>query len=57
VKKNLTALMDAYGLSLREQLDYGRETKRKRSRGGLAVAAVSNDLSKKDVLDSSTWHD
>jgi hypothetical protein len=36
----VAALMDAYGLSLREQLDWGRETKRKRSRGGLAVAAV-----------------
>ena len=32
-------------LSLREQLDWGRETKRKRSRGGLAAAAVLNDLS------------
>jgi methyltransferase (TIGR00027 family) len=40
VKKNLTALMDGYGLSLREQLDYGRETKRKRLRGGLAAAVV-----------------
>ncbi len=40
VKKNVAALMDAYGLSLREQLDYGRETKRKRSRGGLAASAV-----------------
>ena len=40
VKKNVAALMDAYGLSLREQLDYGRETKRKRLRGGLAVAVV-----------------
>ena len=37
VKKNVAALMDAYGLSLREQLDWGRETKRKRSRGGLAA--------------------
>jgi methyltransferase (TIGR00027 family) len=43
VKKNLAALMDAYGLSLREQLDYGRETKRKRLRGGLAAAAVLSD--------------
>jgi len=42
VKKNMPALMDAYGLSLREQLDYGRETKRKRSRGGLAAAVVSD---------------
>jgi methyltransferase (TIGR00027 family) len=40
VKKNVAALMDAYGLSLREQLDWGRETKRKRSRGGLAAAVV-----------------
>jgi methyltransferase (TIGR00027 family) len=38
VRKNVAALMDAYGLSLREQLDYGRETKRNRSRGGLAAA-------------------
>ena len=56
VKKNVAALMDAYGLSLREQLDCGRETKRKRSRGGLAAAAVLSDLSKKDALDGSTWH-
>jgi hypothetical protein len=56
VKKNVAALMDAYGLFLREQLDWGRETKRKRSRGGLAAAAVLNDLSKKDALDGSTWH-
>jgi methyltransferase (TIGR00027 family) len=40
VKKNVAALMDAYGLSLRQQLDYGRETKRKRSRGGLATAVL-----------------
>jgi O-methyltransferase involved in polyketide biosynthesis len=40
VKKNLAALMDAYGLSLREHLNYGRETRRKRSFGGLAAAAV-----------------
>jgi methyltransferase (TIGR00027 family) len=40
VKKNVAALMDAYGLSLREQLDWGRETKRKRSRGGLAAAVL-----------------
>jgi methyltransferase (TIGR00027 family) len=40
VKKNVAALMDEYGLSLREQLDFGRETKRKRSRGGLAAAVV-----------------
>jgi len=45
VKKNLAALMQEYGLSLREQLDFGHETKRKRSRGGLAVAAVLGDVS------------
>jgi hypothetical protein len=49
VKKNLAALMDAYGFSMREQLDYGRETKRKRSRGGLAAAAVLSDVSKQDA--------
>ena len=49
VKKNVAALMDAYGLSLREQLDWGRETKRKRSRGGLAAAAVLSDLPKEDA--------
>jgi len=43
VKKTIAALMDAYGLSLREQLDFGRETKRKRSRGGLAAAVVLSD--------------
>jgi methyltransferase (TIGR00027 family) len=47
VKKSVAALMDVYGLSMREQLDYGRETKRKPSRGGLAVAAVVNDPSKR----------
>jgi len=40
VKKNVAALMGAYGLSLCEQRDYGRETRRKRSRGGLAVAVL-----------------
>ena len=40
VKKNLAALMEAYGLSLREQLDYGRETRRRRILGGLAAAVV-----------------
>jgi methyltransferase (TIGR00027 family) len=40
VKKNLAALMDTYGFSLREQLDYGRETRRRRSFGGLAAAVV-----------------
>jgi methyltransferase (TIGR00027 family) len=39
VKQNVAALMDAYGLSLRERLDW-RETKRKRSTGGLAAAVV-----------------
>ena len=39
-KKYLAALMQGYGLSMREQLDYGRETKRKRLRGGLAAAVV-----------------
>jgi len=53
VKKNLAALLDAYGLTLREHLSYGRETKRKCSFGGLATAVVS-DLSKKDALDGST---
>ncbi len=56
VKKHVAALMDAYGLSLREQLDFGRETERKRSHGGLAAAAVLSDLSKKDALDGSTRH-
>jgi methyltransferase (TIGR00027 family) len=55
VKRNLAALMDAYGLSLREHLNYGSETKRKRSFGGLATAVLS-DLSKKDALDGSTSH-
>src|SRR5881275_1908880 len=40
VKKNLAALMDAHGFSLREQLDYGRETRRRRSFGGLAAAVL-----------------
>jgi hypothetical protein len=40
MKKTLAALMDAYGLSLREQLNYGRETKRTRSFGGLAAAVL-----------------
>jgi methyltransferase (TIGR00027 family) len=42
VKNNVAALMDRYGLSLREHLNYGRETKRKRSFGGLAAAVVSD---------------
>jgi methyltransferase (TIGR00027 family) len=40
VKKTLAALMDAYGLSLRDHLNYGHETKRKRAFGGLAAAVV-----------------
>jgi len=40
VKKNVAALMNAYGFSLREQLDYGRETRRRRSFGGLAAAVL-----------------
>ena len=40
VKKNMAALMDAYGLSLREHLNYGRETRRKCAFGGLAVAIL-----------------
>ena len=40
VKKNLAALMDAYGLSLRDHLNYGGETERKRAFGGLAAAVV-----------------
>jgi hypothetical protein len=40
VKQSVAALMDAYGFSMREQLDYGRETKRKRSLGGLAAAVL-----------------
>jgi methyltransferase (TIGR00027 family) len=54
VKKNVAALMDAYGLSLREQLDFGRETKRKRSRGGLAAAAVLTALERAGVKSSRT---
>jgi methyltransferase (TIGR00027 family) len=56
VKKYLAALMQEYGLSLRDQLDFGHETKRKRSRGGLPAAAVLSDLSEKDALDGSTRH-
>jgi len=40
VKETLTALMDSYGLSLREHLGWGHETKRKRLPGGLAAAVV-----------------
>ena len=44
--------MDAYGFSMREQLDYGRETRRRCSRGGLAAAAVLSDLSPESETDS-----
>jgi len=40
VQKHIAALLDAYGFSLREHLNYGRETKRKHSFGGLAAAVV-----------------
>ena len=55
LKKNLAALLDAYGLTLREHLSYGRETKHKRSFGGLATAVIS-DLPKHDGIDGSPWH-
>jgi hypothetical protein len=45
-KKYLTALMEEYGFSMREQLDYGRETKRERLRGGLVAAVVLTDQQK-----------
>ena len=44
VEKNVAALMDAYGLSLREHLNYGLETRRKRAFGGLAAAVVLSDV-------------
>ncbi len=40
VKETLATLMDSYGLSLREHLGWGHETKRKRLPGGLATAVV-----------------
>jgi methyltransferase (TIGR00027 family) len=40
VKETLATLMDSYGLSLREHLGWGHETKRKRLPGGLAAAVV-----------------
>jgi methyltransferase (TIGR00027 family) len=54
VKDTLATLMNRYGLSLREHLSWGHETKRKRSFGGLATAVVlspkvtdrTNDLAK-----------
>jgi methyltransferase (TIGR00027 family) len=54
VKKSLAALMQEYGLSLRDQLNFGHETKRKRSRGGLAAAAVLSDVSKEHTLFQAT---
>jgi methyltransferase (TIGR00027 family) len=49
VKDTLATLMNTYGLSLREHLSWGYETKRKRSFGGLAAAIVFGDLSKEDA--------
>jgi len=40
VKETLATLLDSYGLSLREHLNWGHETKRKRLPGGLAAAVV-----------------
>lgn len=40
VKDTMAALMNSYGLSLREHLNWGHETKRKPLPGGLAVAVV-----------------
>jgi methyltransferase (TIGR00027 family) len=40
VKETLATLMDSYGLSLREHLSWGHETKRKPLPGGLATAVV-----------------
>jgi methyltransferase (TIGR00027 family) len=40
VKETLATLMDSYGLSLREHLSWGHETKRKRLPGGLAAAVI-----------------
>jgi methyltransferase (TIGR00027 family) len=40
VKDTLARLMNTYGLSLREHLGWGHETKRKRLLGGLAAAVV-----------------
>ena len=40
VQKTLATLMDSYGLSLREHLSWGHETKRKPLPGGLAVAVL-----------------
>jgi len=46
VKETLAALMDSYGLSLREHLGWGHETKRKPLPGGLAAAVVMEPVSK-----------
>lgn len=40
VKDTLATLMNTYGLSLREHLSWGHETKRKRLPGGLATAVL-----------------
>ncbi len=40
VKDTLATLMNTYGLSLRDHLSWGHETRRKHSFGGLAAAAV-----------------
>jgi len=40
VKETLAKLVDSYGLSLREHMGWGHETKCKRLPGGLAVAVV-----------------
>lgn len=40
VKETLATLMESYGLSLREHLGWGHETKRKPLPGGLAVGVV-----------------
>ena len=40
VKETLATLLDSYGLSLREHLNWGHETERKRLPGGLAAAVV-----------------
>jgi methyltransferase (TIGR00027 family) len=44
VKETLATLMNTYGLSLREHLSWGHETKRKRSFGGLATAVLSANV-------------
>jgi len=52
VKTHLAALLQEYGLSLRELMDFGHETTHKHSRGGVAAAAVPQ----KDALDGSPRH-